>query len=322
MQGLDNDPMILRSSIPILLAIALLPHVCLHAEDIRPPSESEIKAAIEHGNQARKRTEAAPGVIGRNAFIIKAGGVRCGHGMTTIEEARGEKGAVYRLTEQSKSALANDEGGAVLDFKGVYLLDGGLGVLDATLNWTEKLTTKENKQQTEKYTCFLKVADGKLTWSANWDSPKNEDAIALHGQTPVPQSILIWVAALAEAGNIDTSKPLCVLELWPINQQEPIDIQPVWISFKKDRVNDKPRTQVTLTHLVGEVTEKGLTVDLKNNVWKQPQTWMLDQQFHVISQPPTNTSLTVETVDPEKLEPDTPLDLAKISAAMQGDGKK
>src|SRR5690348_1118072 len=103
---------------------------------MRPPSESEIKAAIERGNQARKRSEVVPCVIGRNAFIVKTGDVRCGHGMTTLEEVRGEKGAVYRLTEQSRSALATDDGGAVMDFKGVYLLDGGLGVLDATLNWT------------------------------------------------------------------------------------------------------------------------------------------------------------------------------------------
>jgi len=311
----------LRCSILALAAVPMLLQSGFSAEESKAPSDSEIKAAVERGNTIRKRTALVPGVLGKNAFIIKVGGVRCGHGMTTIEDAQGEKGAVYRLTEQSRSALASDEGGAVMDVKGVYLLDGGLGMLDATLTWTNKLNTKSNKQQVERYSCVMKVDGKTLTWSNDWSGKKAEESLPLHGQTPVPQSILTIVAALAEAANIE-SKPVCILELWPVNQQEPVDVQPVWLGLSKDRIENKPVTRVSVTHLVGEVTEGGLTVDSKMSVWKDAQTWTLDPQFHTISQPVPNPPLSVDSVDPDKLEPEMPLDLEKIAAAMKADPKK
>jgi hypothetical protein len=305
----------------LLFALLLIAPLSFAADEPKAPSEADVKAAIDRGNTIRKRTAIVPGVIGRNAFVIKVGGVRCGHGMTTIEDALGEKGAVYKLTEISRSALASDEGGAIMDFKGSYLLDSGLGLREATLTWTEKLNTKNNKQQSEHYTCTMKVADKLLTWSNDWSGKKTEDSLPLHGQTPIPQSILTYFAALADAAGIE-AKPVCILELWPVNQQEPVDVQPVWLNLIKDRLDNKPATRVSVTHLVGEVTDSGLSVDLKNSVWKNPQTWILDHQFRTIGQPAPNPPLSVDTIDPDKLEPETPLDLEKIAAAMKADPKK
>jgi hypothetical protein len=279
------------------------------------PSGAEIKAALERGKILRDLKELIPAALGKNAFVITINGVRCGHGITTLEDAKGEGGAVYRLIEESRSATADESGGIIVDYKGTYLLNGGLGLISGSLRWKENVRKfKEDKQQTHEDTCELRVDHDELKWDATLGGNPSKDSTPLHGDTPIPQSLLTTLVALAGRTADGFGKAFCVPELSPRTDQDSFDIQPAWITF--ERVKDKPNaTLARVLHLVGVPAKKEME-GLPAAVWTAAQVWMLEGTA-ITSYPAPAAGIDVDAVPPEKLDPDAPLDLSKIAQSQK-----
>ena len=292
----------------------LASHAAVAASASEKPSGAEIKAALERGKILRDLKELIPTALGKNAFVITINGVRCGHGITTLEDAKGEGGAVYRLTEESRSATADDAGAIVVDYKGTYLLNGGLGVISGSLRWKENVTKfKDNKQQTHEDTCELRVAGDELKWDATLGGNPSKDSTPLRGDTPIPQSLLTTLVAFAGRTADGFGKPFCVPELTPRTDQDSFDIQPAWISIERAK---KPGTAIArMLHLVG-VPERKELEGLPAAVWTTPQVWSLDG-VNITSYPAPAAGIDVDAVAPEKLDPEAPLDLAKIAQSQK-----
>ena len=277
------------------------------------PSGSEIKAALERGKIVRDVKALVPAALGKNAFVIKISGVRCGHGITTLEDAKGENGAVYKLTEEARSAQADDDSARIFDYKGTYLLNSRLGLVSGTLRWKE--TTKEmkgTKQDVTEESCVMTVEKDTLKWTATVGGEVSKDSVALNGETPIPQSILCTLAAFLGNNSEALGKPLCVPELAPRADKDSFDIQTAWITF--DKAKDKPGAgYARMFHLIGLPERKELE-ELPGEVWTAPQVLTLNG-VAITSYPDAAPNIDVEPIAPDKLDPETSLDLAKIAAA-------
>ena len=277
------------------------------------PSGAEIKAALERGKIVRDVKELIPAALGKNAFVIKINGVRCGHGITTLEDAKGEGGAIYKLTEEARSAQADDETARIYDYKGTYLLNSRLGLVSGTLHWKE--TTKnlaEKKDDVTDESCSMRVEKDALKWEANVGGEISKDSTPLNGETPIPQSILCTLAAFLGKSSDGFGKPLCVPELSPRADKDSFDIQTAWITF--DQAKDKPVAGFAkLIHLVGAPERKEIE-GLTSVSWSAPQILTLDG-VSITSYPAAAPGIDVEPIAPEKLDPEASLDLAKIAAA-------
>jgi hypothetical protein len=298
----------------ISLFCLLFASAAFAASDPPPPSEAEIKAALERGQAVRSQKALLSEALGTNAFVIKIQNVRCGHGVTKLEDAKGENGATYRLVEESRSAMADDEGGVIVDYKGVYLLNSSLGLISGNLAW--KNTVKnlaEKKDQVHEEKCDFKVEKGEFKWTSSVGGQNGSDSTPLNGDPPLPQSILPMLAVFAQKSGAP-DKPICVAELSPLNEQQTFDIQPAWLTF--ERVKDKPTAvKVSVVHLLGDFDKHGMALS-PNNRWTAPQVFVLDGAILTQLPAPPAPGLSIEPVAADKLDVNVELDLAKISAAV------
>ena len=258
-------------------------------------------------------------MLGKNAFIIKIGNVRCGHGVTALEDAKGEGGAVYRLLEESRSAMADDEGGVVVDYKGVYLLNAGLGLISGNLVWKNTVKNlKDKKDQIHEEKCEFKVEKGEMKWTSNVGGQNGSDSVVLNGDAPMPQSILPMLAVLADhAGALN--KPLCVPELSPLNEQQTFDIQPAWVTVEHPKDNAKA-LKVSVVQLLGDFDKHGMAPSPANR-WTAPQVFVLEGPLLTHLPAPPAPGLSIEPIAADKLDTTVELDLQKIGAAVE-DGQK
>ncbi len=295
----------------VILAMTLLCSGIFAASE--KPSGTEIKAALERGKIVRDVKELIPAALGKNAFVIKINGVRCGHGITTLEDAKGEGGAVYKLTEEARSAQADDDSARIYDYKGTYLLNSRLGLVSGTLRWKE--TTKnlaEKKDDVTEESCSMRVEKDVLKWEATVGGETTKDSTPLNGETPIPQSILCSLSAFLGKSSEGFGKPICVPELSPRADKDAFDIQTAWVTFEQAKEKSTAGF-AKLIHLVGAPERKEIE-GLSSVSWSAPQVLTLDG-VSITSYPAAAPGIDVEPIAPEKLDPDASLDLAKIAAA-------
>jgi len=300
-----------------------------HTAELRPASAEAIKNGIERGRALRKQSALVPGALHRYALIMKVGGVRCGHALVSLEDAKGEGGAVYKLVEKFKAAMVADDSGEVIDYEGTYLLSADLGLFGGSMSAVSETISKSGKQAHES-SARLSIKDEKLVWIVTEKivDSKTGPAITsrnvpLFGQRPIPRNALLAIAALALAENKfkpDARDAICVPSIdlnWEMDQ---FDVEPAWIVFDLPGITGKNAAmQLRLRYLSGELTEKGLQVETpKPEEWRALQVWPLDAQGHPLSHPtPDDPRLTVESADPATLDVNAPLDLEKIGAASK-----
>jgi len=306
------------------------------ASEARPSSESDVKKALERGAALRKQTQVVPQVVQKYALIMKAGGVRCGQAAVTIEAAKGEagSGAMYKLSEQLKAAMAGAGESVVVDYSGTFLLAADLSLLSGQMRTHSKLDRKEaDKQQEVVSQASVAIRDDTLIWEltqpkeeAKETAPKPAKRIPMHGVRPVPKNALFGVAAFAAAAAKDGWQPdpkesYCVPTLDLGWEMDNFAIEPAWITFAPPAPADPKGCAVRMNvrWLVGALEEKGLQVEPPEPaVWQARQTWPLDARCCPLAHPlPDDPRIAVEAADPEKLDVNAPLDLESISAALK-----
>ena len=305
------------NKIGVAVAIAIVSFTAVLAAADALPTEAEMKAAVDRGHALREQKALVNEVLGKNAFVIKIGDVRCGHGLTTLEDAKGENGATYRLIEESRSAMADDEGGVIVDYKGTYLLNNNLGLISGTLAWKNSvMSTADKSQQVHDEKCEFKVEKNELKWNSTVGGKDMKDSVTLNGDAPIPQSILSVLALFAEKNPAIFDKPVCVPELSPLNEQQTFDIQPAWITFEHPK--DKPKSlKANIVHLLGDFDKQGMSLS-PNSRWSAPQVFVMEGS--TLTQLPAAPApgFSIEPIAPDKLAPDTALDLKKIATAISG----
>jgi hypothetical protein len=315
--------------------LLLVVHAAVASEP-RPSSQSDVKKGLERGAALRAQTKLLPGVLQKHALIMKVGGVRCGHAVVTIEDAKGDGGATYKLTEQFKAAMANAGETALFDYNATFLLGADLGVLAGQLRSSSDLTkTADGKRQSLVLTGTLTMKDDALFWQlseqkkdAKEATLREEKRLPLYGVRPIPKNALFALAAfqsaLAKDGwQPDPKEAVCVATLECNEQMEAPSVEPAWVSFDRPGLNDPKGTAVRMRVrlLVGEVADKGLEVEPPEPaVWQSHQDWPLDAQWRPLAHPspdPESPSLAAEAADPAALDVNAVLDLEKIAAAMK-----
>jgi hypothetical protein len=313
----------------LLLAVA-----SLQAGESRPSSQGDIKKGVERGAALRKQAALVREALQSSALVIKAGGVRCGHALTRIEDAKGAGGATYRLIEQYKAAMAEEGQTAVIEYDGTLLLGPDLGLISGELrNKSELCDTATQKRQRGSASVTLTVNKDELTWQRS-DQSEGKEAVAksgktaLHGVRPVPINALPALAALVKAGAEGGWQPnpkdaVCMPTLDPGPEMDSFAVQAVWVTFDRPGIG-MPKgaaAQMRVRTLVCEVTEKGLEVDAPSPaVWQAAETFVLDEHCRPLTYPaPDDPRIAVEMVDPAALDANAALDLAKIGAAVKGE---
>jgi len=322
------------------------------ASEARPSSQSEVRKGLERGAALRKQTQLVPGVVQRYALLMKAGGVRCGHAMVTIEAAKGDAGAgaVYKLSEQLKAAMAGEGESAVIDYDAAFLLGADLGLLSGQMRTHSKLSKPAGTdsqfpnnrklfpvsvpvQQELVSQASVAVRDDALIWELTQSKEDGKDAapkvakkFPMHGVRPIPKNALFGVAAFASAAakdgwQLDGKESYCVPTLDLGWEMDNFAIGPAWITFTPPAPADPKGSaaRMNVRWLVGEIEEKGLQVEPPEPaVWLARQTWPLDAHCCPLAHPkPDDPRITAESADPATLDLNTPLDLEKIAAAMK-----
>ncbi|MGD0088749.1 MAG: hypothetical protein ABSE73_02410 [Planctomycetota bacterium] len=318
---------------------------CAGASEARPASQADVKQGLERGAALRNQTQLVPNVIQKYALITRAGGVRCGHAVVTIEDAKGEAGAVYRLREQFKAAVAGEGESALIDYSATFLLASDLCLLSGQMRTHSDLSNKgQNKHQDLVSQASVAIREDTLVWEL---SPQQEDGQAgtpqaakqakqskkfpLHGVRPIPKNALFGLAAFALAGAKDGWQPdpkesLCVPTLDLGWEMDNFAVEAAWITFAPPALTDPKGSaaRMGVRWLVAEIDEQGLeVVPPEPAVWLARQTWPLDAHCRPLAHPaPDAQGMTVECSDPETLDPNAPLDLEKIAAAMKANEPK
>ena len=307
--------------------LGLLCSVSLAVEQ-RPTSENQIRKAIERGNAIRNQQKLLNPVLHEYALVMKIGDVRCGHARVKIDDAKGEGGATYRLTESFKAAMAEEGQSATIDYSAEFLLGPDLGLISGKMNTQSDLQSKEdNKQQNSISVTTLKIQDGKLVADRveAGDKTANQKILPLHGVRPIPKNALLALTVFAvnekQAYSPDLKDAFCVPSIdfdWESNS---LQIEPAWIVFDAPVYTNPKGTglQMRLRYLAGEITDKGLEVEPPApQVWQSHQTWPLDEKWRPLAHPsPGDPRIKVQGVDPATLDVNAPLDLEKIRAAAK-----
>jgi len=316
-----------------LVALLLTLQLC-GAGETRPTSRGDIKKAIERARTLRTQTKMVPGVLQASGLTIKIGDVRLGQATLRIDDAKGEGGATYKLTEQYKTAIAEEEKWAQVRYTGTLLLGADLALLSGELKQTAELTDRtDNRRQTTTTIISLKTEGDSLTWTRSAtrkgeDKPFSSESkkVALYGERPLPMNALLGLAVFSSNTERDGWKPdpkngLCVPVLDLNWEMEDVNIEPAWISFDSPTYVDPKGSAAVLRVrvLVGEIGEKGLDVDAPSPpIWRAQQVWPLDGRAKALAHPtPPDPRINIESADPATLDVDAPLDLEKIAGALK-----
>ena len=332
---------ILSLMLPCMLAVT-----AASAFDHRPTSETEIREAIEHAAALRaSNLSLVPAVLQKCAWLLKTGGVRCGHVSVEIADAKGEGGAVYKLIEMYKAAQSDGGRLSVVDYKCAYLLGADLSIISASLTQKSELRNANAEQpQVTLATCSIQVKGDKLMWVRSEQPAANEangappaplsakGKLELHGQKPLPENALPALAVLAAAQQQpflpESALPLCLPALCispELDALSPLSIEPVFTIFALPGAKiDSPvviAAQMATHRLVGDLTARGLEVDVPTpQVWRNRQVWLLDGNWHAVVQSglaDPSGLLKIEAVNPAELDENAPLDYEKIATAAK-----
>jgi hypothetical protein len=298
------------------------------AEEKIPNAEMMLQA-LERGKAVRTQRGLVPQALMKTAVILKAGSVRCGHALVKIEDAKGEGGATYKLTERLKACMPQGIDVEIVDYAGTVLLDSDLALLSG-MQTTERSVSSGKDSEKEMIAAQLVVKGDALSWTRKEkraDDPElttQSEPVKLYGMRPLPRNALIAIAAFAanEPGfKPGISSPLCVPTLdlgWTI---ETFMIQPAWVTFDLPNEAKDPDVKMLMRvrYLEGELTDKGLVVlPPTREAWEDVLTWKFDSRLRVAGQPEAGeTAVTVESVDPDKLDLNAPLDYEKIKEAVK-----
>ncbi|MCY3018642.1 MAG: hypothetical protein NTW87_06385 [Planctomycetota bacterium] len=270
---------------------------------------------------------------------MKVGDVRCGQAAVKVEEAKGEGGAAYKLTESFKVAMAEEGQTAIVEYSGTFLLGPDLGLLSGRMRTRSDLTDKDSgKRQALHALLDLTVTADALAWQRSEQKDgaqapvvKEKKTMALHGVRPVPQNALPGLAAFVMAAGKDGWQPdprngLCLPVLNLTAELDGFEIEPFWVSFDMPAFNNPKGTaaQMRARALVGEITDKGFEVSPPSPpVWQAVQLWALDAQCCPLSHPaPEDKRIAVEAADPATLDMNAALDMEKIAAALTANEPK
>jgi hypothetical protein len=324
----------------IYVLVLLVPIIAFAASEQRPSSEAQIQKAVARGKEVRNQRGVLNDVLQNHAMVMKAGEVRCGFATVKIEDAKGEGGGVYKMIETFKAASAEGDETATIDYSATFLLGADLGLISGNATSTCELSnSSDKKQQATISTLSLSVKDDALSYERaeqkkgeTATSQKESKKISLHGIRPIPNNALSGVAVFVREAAKDGWKPdvkdaLCVpvFNLAADPDSLNFNIDPVWITFDAPVYTNPKGTAVQMAQrfLAGDITEKGMEVEPPApNVWQNRQLFPLDVHLHPLAQPsPGDPRIKVEVVEFSVLDLTTPLDLAKISAAMKNAGK-
>ena len=337
-ESVANEVVDVRQAFGFSLAL-LLSYGVARAGEERAPSGGDVKKAIERGAALRKQAGFVPGAPQKYALVMLARGVRCGHAVLEVSDAKGEGGATYKLVESFKAGMADEGQTALIDYHGTFCMGPSLGLLSGELRTRSEINdTAQGKQQHLTLTESLSVKDDTLTWriteqkgEAKEPTVKESKKLPLYGVRPIPKNALFCLMAFAGAAAKDGWQPdpknaLCVPTLDSGWELESPTIEPSWVAFDAPAPGDPKGTavRVRVCALVGEVTAKGLEVETPAEaVWQAQQSWPLDAQGRPLAHPmPPDERITVQTSDPATLDVNAPLDLAKIGAAMKANKPK
>lgn len=312
------------------LCVILVLLATARAGESRPSSAEALKNGVERGRALRKQSALLPGVLHRYALIMKVGGVRCGHAVVSLEDAKGEGGAVYKLVEQFKAAMVAGDSGEVIDYSGTFLLSAELGLLSGQMRAVSE-TIGKSERQAHEASARMSIKEETLSWDVTEQIKGIKTApvtttrtLPLFGQRPVPRNALLSMAALAIAQNQkftpNGQDAICVPSIdlnWEMDQ---FDVEPAWIVFDGPALKHKTAAmQMRLRYLSGELTGKGLEAEPPApEQWRAVQIWPLDAQGRPLAHPaPDDPRLTVEGVDPATIDVNAALDLEKIGAASK-----
>ena len=301
-----------------------------HAGDvIAVPGAVEIAQGLERGKNLRVQSGVIPDALISSAVILKAGAVRCGFTLIKIEDAHGEGGAKYKLTERIKGAAPRGIDMEVVEYIGTLMLDADLGLRSGT-QVTTKTVTSEKSSETETVSADIVVKGDEMSWvrkekrAGDPEFIDKSEPVKLHGIHPIPHNALVCLAAFAanEQGfKAGVSSPFCVPSLDTGGTIDSFLIQPVFIETDapRDKTNTTAKLVMRLHILQGELSEKGLQIEPPSpETWTDTLDWTFDAKFH-IGALPTNpdTLITAEMVDADKLDVNMPLDFAKIREAIK-----
>ena len=300
------------------------------APAVKPPEAADITQAIERGKAVRDQKVLVPAALMRSAVILKAGPERCGHALVMIDDAKGDGGAVYRLTERLKIAMPQGNDIEVVEYTGSLLLAADLSLMSGKQASTRTVLSGKSSES-ETVTADIVVSGGELSWSKKekrGDEPEmlsKPEPVKLHGVRPLPRNALIACAAFAsnEPGFMPgVSSPFIVPSMdmgWTIDA---FIVQPAWLSFEQPKNKSNPAAKLVMSvrYLDGEIDEKGLKLEPPaSETWnEEPMLWTFDGKLQIVNQPAAGeTLIQVETVDPLKLNLDEALDFPQIKKQIK-----
>lgn len=320
----------LRSLAVLAIAASACP---VFTGESRPTSQGDIQKAVERARTIRAQKKIVPNVLQSSALIMKIGEVRCGQALLKIEDAKGEGGAEYKLTERFKAGMSEEGQSVLVDCSNTFLLAADLALISGEMRVSSDVTLKaDGKKQQIANVGTLSVKDDTLFWQ-NTERKNGSEArtgsrkIALHGIRPLPMNALLALAALVNESEKDGWKPdpknaLCVPVIAFDGQffvTDSIDIQPAWLSFDQPAYTHPKGTAAVMRvrTLVGEVSDKGLEIEPPSpQVWMGVQTWALDGRAHALNHPaPEDARVKIEIADPASVDLESPIDMEKIEKA-------
>jgi hypothetical protein len=320
-----------RASFSVLLACSAF------AGESRPTSQGDIQKAVERAKLVRAQKKLVPNVLQSSALLMKIGDVRCGQALFKIEDAKGENGAAYKLSERFKAGMSENGQSALIDYSGTFFLAADLTLVSGELQAKSNLLSKsDNKKQAVVSRATLIVKDNTLAWERSEqkdgkDSPKSSRKIALHGVRPMPKNALLALSALVMESEKDGWKPdpknaLCVPVIDLGWEMDSFDVEPAWVSFDQPAYTHAKGSAAVMRvrSLVGEVTDKGLEIEPPlPQVWLSVQLWALDGKAHALSHPaPEDPRIKIEIADPASLDIESPLEMDAIERAMSASAAK
>lgn len=298
--------------------------MCSAEELPAPPTDEQLKQALERGRQVREQKSIVPEALMKSAVLLKAGNERCGHALVRIEDAKGSGGAVYRMIENLKVCMPQGNDLETVEYTGDLLLAADLTLMSGKQASTRTVVSGKTSA-VETVVAEITVDGGELKWARkekSGDDPQTisePEAHKLHGVRPVPRNAVIALAAFAskEGGFMPgISSPFMVPTLDMGTTIDTFLIQPAWLSFElpKDKKDPNVKMNMAVRYLDAEIDEKGMKVEPPAaETFADTMSWTFDKNLRILAQPSAGeTMIQVETTDPDKLNPDEALNFAQI----------
>lgn len=315
----------------MMFALALMTALAtVRAGDIPTvPGAAEIAQALERGKNLRNQHGVVQDALMKAAVVLKAGDVRCGYTLVMIEDARGEGGATYKLTERIQGAAPRGLDMEIVEYSGTLMLDSDLSLMSGS-QVTTKTVTAAKASEKETVSAEITVKNDELSWvrkekrAGDPEFIDKSDPVKLHGVRPIPHNALICLAAFAanELGfKAGVSSPFCVPSLDTGGTIDSFLIQPIWLEtdLPKGKRNPDIKMLLRVRTLEGQLNEKGMSIQPPSvETWSDTLDWVFDSKFHIGALPQNPESLiAAEMVDADTLQPNAPLDFAKIRDAIK-----